>query len=227
MNQIAKSPEKSFGFFRSWRRNMSFGLFAAVLGVSSVSGLDHPRETMEYTIDSQDAREAPDSNISYRRADTTDFSFSLSVDCLLSFGGAKQLNKMGLSKETYLPLEMGMKQGGGLSKMFMIGQRAPGEKEGGRITDGWGIVYDKGNRQYYMYSISTENRIPEDGGPSGSDAKPVPHIVATPLGEGGIFGLDDLSEGLRYAFGGMAIDLSYESSKPFSPLRINLTCTTS
>lgn len=222
MSRLSRSPEGNQSFFRSLnqglRTTFSAGLFGIALGIASIHESIVPPDSIElFTNAPKGSVEASET---VHPADSFDYSFSLSIDCLLSFGRAKQIDAFGLSKETYLPLEMGMKQGG-LSDIFMIGQRAPGAKEGGRITDGWAVVYNGDDKRYYIHSINTENRIPEGNDQNNPNTGPVPHLVIKPLD---VFGQDELSQMIKFEFGGMVLSIDKQPDNPFGPLHFSLTC---
>lgn len=206
----AQSQEGGYGFFRSIRRRMTVGLFAASLSITGFSGLfGHQTPSAQ---ESQNEISMLNDPI-IKRADKVDYSFGVSVDCKLSFGGAKQLNKMGLAQEAYLPLEIGMKSGSDISKVFLAGQRAPGEKPGGRITHGMGFVYDSAAQQYNVYDISTINGPPEGAKPN-EPSESVPYLVAEHRES---ISIDSIKNGVSWAVGNdMVISVGYQSGNPYS-----------
>ncbi len=221
MSHISSSQENSASVLKKYGRRLvfGFGMFAAAITTTEITGTER-NNSVQMTLESPDYSK---DNISARPVKETDFRFSLSLDCSLSFGGAKQLDKLGLSREAYMPLNMGIKQGGGMSDIFWIGQRSPGKKEGAPVTDGWGLIYNDATKEYYIYNVHTEDRIPDGVDPSSPDAVPVPHVVTTPLS---LFSIDNLNERLHKEFSNdaMVLNIDYQQGNPYGPLHFSLSC---
>lgn len=211
-------------FGRIFRRKlavMSFGIFGALFTLGSASDvsldIQRPSVPAEAAAPQHDKREFPSANVQWK--------FSLGIDCNIAPNLGQKAKSVSWTSEAYRPLGMSLKEQGAGSEPYMfIGQRAPGAKEGGPLSNGWVFGFDKGKQSYVLYSFRTENKQRSDEAEklvhdNEQPSEAVPFVVTQLVKS---VSIGEIQQGITSELDGMVLGVSYSASSPDAPLHFDL-----